>query len=152
VQVGQQRDAEAHRHGHLVVAGHRACGLRQMTVVAARGLRTVQLPLAGVDFRHARGAHGFRGRVVRPKLCIELLSKGRRRWTPVAKTAYYCCGIRAMDARDSDPLCGDHLAERFMDPEGSAAFERFAALEAQNVANVARHRIIDDLLKARLRA
>jgi methyltransferase (TIGR00027 family) len=31
-------------------------------------------------------------------------------------------------------------------------FERFAALGAQNVANVARHRIIDDLLQARLQA
>jgi methyltransferase (TIGR00027 family) len=71
---------------------------------------------------------------------------------PIARTAYYCCGIRAVDARGSDPLCGDHLAERFMDPEGSAVFERFAALRAQNVANVARHRIIDDLLTARLRA
>ncbi len=71
---------------------------------------------------------------------------------PLTQTAYLCCGARAADARSAAPLCGDHLAERFMDANGRAIYARFKGLRAQNSGIVARHRIIDDLLKARLRA
>jgi methyltransferase (TIGR00027 family) len=74
------------------------------------------------------------------------------RMDPIAKTAYYCCGVRAADARNANPICGDHLAARFMDDEGRAVFEPFARLGPPNAASAARHRIIDDLLRDRLHA
>jgi methyltransferase (TIGR00027 family) len=70
---------------------------------------------------------------------------------PIANTAYYCCGARAADARSANPVCGDHLAERFMDAKAQTVFQRFADLKAPNASNAARHRIIDDLLRERLR-
>ena len=70
---------------------------------------------------------------------------------PIAKTAYYCCGVRAADARSANAVCGDNLAERFMDTEAQAVFRPFANLKEANASNAARHRIIDDLLRERLR-
>ena len=69
---------------------------------------------------------------------------------PVSKTAYYCCGVRALDAAGSHPVCGDQYAERFMTAEAWALFEPFRGLRAPNASNVARHRLIDDLIRARL--
>ena len=69
---------------------------------------------------------------------------------PVSKTAYYCCGVRALDAAAAEPVCGDTFAGRFMTPEAWAVFEPFRRLEAPNASNVVRHRMIDDLLRARL--
>ena len=71
--------------------------------------------------------------------------------TPIAKTAYYCCGARTADARRPHPVCGDRFAERFMDTEAQAVFQRFAELRGPNASNAARHRIVDDLLRERLR-
>jgi methyltransferase (TIGR00027 family) len=70
---------------------------------------------------------------------------------PIARTAWYCCGARAQDARSPRPVCGDTLAERFMDAEAQAVFERFPRLKKANVSNAMRHRIIDDALRDRLR-
>lgn len=69
---------------------------------------------------------------------------------PVSKTAYYCCGVRALDAAESQPICGDTFAARFMTPEAWALFEPFRALRFPNVSNVVRHRIIDDILREHL--
>jgi methyltransferase (TIGR00027 family) len=69
---------------------------------------------------------------------------------PVSKTAYYCCGVRALDARAFHSVCGDRHAERFMTPEAWAIFERFREFHAPNASNVVRHRMIDELLSARL--
>jgi methyltransferase (TIGR00027 family) len=70
---------------------------------------------------------------------------------PVSRTAYYCCGIRALDARSRHPVCGDTFAERFIDDDAARAIvEKFRRFRAPNVGNVARHRIIDDLLRERL--
>ncbi|HLY58472.1 MAG TPA: SAM-dependent methyltransferase [Stellaceae bacterium] len=69
---------------------------------------------------------------------------------PIAKTAWYCCGIRAADAVRPRPICGDHLAARFMAGEGEAVFRRFARFRGPNASNVARHRMIDDWLRERL--
>ncbi|HEX5575638.1 MAG TPA: class I SAM-dependent methyltransferase, partial [Gemmatimonadales bacterium] len=69
---------------------------------------------------------------------------------PVSKTAYYCCGVRALDARASHPVCGDQYAERFMSSDAWTLFERFRGLRAPNASNIVRHRLIDDLLRARL--
>jgi methyltransferase (TIGR00027 family) len=69
---------------------------------------------------------------------------------PVSKTAYYCCGVRAVDAAAPHPVCGDQYAERFMTADAWALFERFRDLRAPNASNIARARIIDDLLRTRL--
>lgn len=70
---------------------------------------------------------------------------------PIAQTAWYCCGVRAQDARSPQPVCGDTLAERFMDAQAQALFDRFPGLREANVSNAMRHRLIDDLLRERLR-
>ena len=71
---------------------------------------------------------------------------------PVSKTAYYCCGVRALDAGTSRPACGDHIAQRFMTPEAWALFEPFRDLGPPNASNVMRHRMIDDRLRAAIHA
>jgi len=71
---------------------------------------------------------------------------------PIAKTAYYCCGVRMLDAHSARPICNDHLAERFMDEPARALFARFARLRGPNISNAARHRMIDDLLRERIAA
>jgi methyltransferase (TIGR00027 family) len=70
---------------------------------------------------------------------------------PIARTAYYCCGVRMKDALSARPLCGDHLARHFMDAEARELFRRFEHFRGPNVSNAARHRIIDDLLRKYLR-
>ena len=70
---------------------------------------------------------------------------------PIARTAWYCCGARAQDARSPRPVCADTLAERFMDAEAQAVFQRFLGLKEANVSNAMRHRLIDDALRDRLR-
>jgi methyltransferase (TIGR00027 family) len=69
---------------------------------------------------------------------------------PVSKTAYYCCGVRALDAMSARPVCGDQYAGRFMTTEAWGLFEPFRGLGAPNASNIARHRLIDDLLRARV--
>jgi methyltransferase (TIGR00027 family) len=71
---------------------------------------------------------------------------------PVAKTAYYCCGVRAQDAASPNPVCGDAYAARFMTDEGREIFQRFAHLINPNRTNATRARIIDDLLREILSA
>lgn len=71
---------------------------------------------------------------------------------PVSNTAFYCTGVRALDARRPQPICGDQYAERFMDDEAWKLFEPFRQFTAPNVSNAARARIIDDLLRERLAA
>lgn len=71
---------------------------------------------------------------------------------PVSRTAFYCTGVRALDARKPRPICGDHYAERFMDDEAWRAFEPFRQFTGPNISNATRHRIIDDLLRERLAA
>lgn len=70
---------------------------------------------------------------------------------PVSRTAFYCCGVRMADAERSHPVCGDQYAKVFMDDEGRALYARFAREVNPNGSNVTRHRIIDDLLRERLR-
>jgi methyltransferase (TIGR00027 family) len=69
---------------------------------------------------------------------------------PVSKTAFYCCGIRMRDAESPRPVCGDDYARRFMDERGLAIFQEFATQFGPNASNVARHRYIDDFLRARI--
>jgi methyltransferase (TIGR00027 family) len=67
---------------------------------------------------------------------------------PVSKTAYYCCGVRMADAERRRPVCGDNYAKRFMDEEARAFFAQFKSEKRALRGNAARHRIIDDLLRA----
>ena len=71
---------------------------------------------------------------------------------PVSKTAFYCTGVRALDARKPNPACGDQYAERFMDAAAWQVFEPFRKFLGPNISNATRHRIIDDLLRTRLAA
>lgn len=71
---------------------------------------------------------------------------------PVSRTAYYCCAVRALDAQTASPICGDSFAVRFMTPEAWETFEPFRTLAPPNASNVARHRMIDDVLRSRLAA
>ncbi len=70
----------------------------------------------------------------------------------IARTAWYCCGVRWADAQKRAPICGDPFAELFMDDEAQAVFARFADLNVPNVSNATRTRIIDDWLRDRLLA
>jgi methyltransferase (TIGR00027 family) len=67
---------------------------------------------------------------------------------PVSKTAYYCCGVRMLDAERRRPLCGDNYAKRFMDDSARAFFAPFSANKRAIRGNAARHRIIDDFLRS----
>ena len=69
---------------------------------------------------------------------------------PIAKTAYYCCGVRMQDMTRHMPLCGDALATVFMDDEARRTFAPFAGLRGPNLTTVVRHRMIDDLLRVHL--
>lgn len=69
---------------------------------------------------------------------------------PVARTAYYCCVLRADDAARPQPVCGDTLAARFVDPAIRLDLQPLLRFRGPSASNVARHRLIDDLLRERL--
>ncbi len=69
---------------------------------------------------------------------------------PIARTAFYCCVIRADDAASTHPLCGDTFAGRFVDDAVRRDLAPLLSLGAPADSNVARHRLIDDELRERL--
>lgn len=69
---------------------------------------------------------------------------------PVARTAFYCCAVRADDAARAMPICGDGFAARFVDPAIRLELAPLLSHWAAAAANVARHRLIDDLIRERL--
>ena len=71
---------------------------------------------------------------------------------PISKTAFYCCGVRMLDAERDKPVCGDVYAKVFMNEDGLRILETFKDETNPNSSNVARHRIIDDLLRQELAA
>lgn len=71
---------------------------------------------------------------------------------PISQTAFYCCGVRMQDAERDKPICGDVYAKAFMNEDGLRIFEKFKDETGPNSSNVARHRIIDDLLRQDLAA
>ena len=71
---------------------------------------------------------------------------------PISNTAFYCCGVRMQDAAQSNPVCDDIHAKAFMNDEGLRILEAFKDEAGPNASTVARHRIIDDLLRQELRA
>lgn len=56
------------------------------------------------------------------------------------------------DAEREQPVCGDVYAKVFMNEDGLRIFEKFKDEGGPNSSNVARHRIIDDLLRQELAA
>ena len=66
---------------------------------------------------------------------------------PVSRTAYYCCGVRMLDAETKHPVVNDRYAVRFMNEEGMKTFNAFRKFKAPNASNIARHRIADDILR-----
>lgn len=71
---------------------------------------------------------------------------------PISKTAFFCCGIRADDARSPGSIYADIYAEDFMTAEGRAVYARFSGNPRPNVSNVVRARIIHDEIAQRLKA
>ena len=71
---------------------------------------------------------------------------------PISQTAFYCCGIRMRDAERDQPVCGDVYARVFMNEDGVRILDKFNDEVGPNNSNVARHRIIDDLLREELQA
>lgn len=69
---------------------------------------------------------------------------------PISRTAFYCCGVRMLDAEREKPVCGDVYAKLFMNEDGLRILETFKDETGPNSSNVARHRIIDDLLREEL--
>jgi methyltransferase (TIGR00027 family) len=69
---------------------------------------------------------------------------------PISKTAFYTCGVRMLDAEASNPVCGDNFARALMNEEGLRILEAFKDETKPNRSIVARHRIIDDLLRTEL--
>ena len=56
------------------------------------------------------------------------------------------------DAERDKPVCGDVYAKTFMNEDGLRVLEKFKDDERPNSSNVARHRIIDDLLREEILA
>src|ERR1700722_6738584 len=93
---GEGLGAVAHRPGHIVFASHFVLRLRQVTVVAARRLRSVQLPLAGFGagnrFAHLRRSLYLEGRCTPATASTnperETTDKPPRYPTPPARAAW----------------------------------------------------------------
>lgn len=71
---------------------------------------------------------------------------------PVSKTAFYCCGMRKLDAESPRPVCDDKLAVRFIDDGILDFIDGFREFTRQNASTVARHRLIDDWLRTSLQS
>ena len=69
---------------------------------------------------------------------------------PISKTAFYCCGVRMQDAERDNSVCGDIYAKSFMNEDALRILEAFKDETSPNAATLARHRIIDDLLRQEL--
>ena len=71
---------------------------------------------------------------------------------PISRTAYYTLGVRAWDASQPKPMCGDSFAASFMNAEAESIWERFKDFHRPNACNAARHNIIDEHLSTELAA
>jgi methyltransferase (TIGR00027 family) len=69
---------------------------------------------------------------------------------PISNTAFYCCGVRMLDAKSSSPVCDDIYAEAFMNEDGLRILESFREEIGPNATTIARHRIIDNFLRQEL--
>ena len=80
-----------------------------------------------------------------PDRCLDMQN-------PISRTAYYTLGVRAWDAKQPKPLCGDSFASAFMNAEAEQIWGQFKDLQKPNSANAARHGIIDEHLSMELAA
>jgi methyltransferase (TIGR00027 family) len=72
---------------------------------------------------------------------------------PISRTAYYTLGVRAWDATQPKPMCGDLFAAAFMNAEAENVWEQFKDdFPRPNASNAARHAIIDEHLRSELEA
>ena len=71
---------------------------------------------------------------------------------PISRTAYYTLSVRAWDAAQRKPLCGDSFAAAFMNAEAEEIWEQFSGFHRANASNAARHAIIDVHLSTELAA
>ena len=69
---------------------------------------------------------------------------------PISNTAYYCCGVRMLDAAHPRSLCNDHFAKRFLDARGMQIFEPFRSEKMPNISNTVRCYIIDEAIRSQL--
>ncbi|MFZ6747350.1 class I SAM-dependent methyltransferase [Undibacterium sp. Ren11W] len=69
---------------------------------------------------------------------------------PISDTAFYTCAIRAQDAQEAQPLCGDDFAHLFMTRHGKAIFDSMKADTRPYQSIAVRHRMIDNFLRMRL--
>jgi methyltransferase (TIGR00027 family) len=71
---------------------------------------------------------------------------------PISKTAYYTLGVRAWDAAQPKPVCGDVFANLFMNDDAHTVWHEFKDDLRPNASNASRHAIIDSQLAEALRA
>jgi methyltransferase (TIGR00027 family) len=71
---------------------------------------------------------------------------------PISDTAFYTCAIRATDAVQPLSICGDNYAHFFMHEKGKTIAAKMKAPPRMSIGTVARHRIIDDLLREQISA
>src|ERR1044072_9270101 len=71
---------------------------------------------------------------------------------PISQTAFYCCGVRMQDAESAKPICGDVYAKVFMNEDGLRILEKFKDEVNPNTSNVARARVVDELLRDEVKA
>jgi methyltransferase (TIGR00027 family) len=69
----------------------------------------------------------------------------------IALTAFYCCALRAADAVSETPVCGDRFAARFVDDLVRSRMAPLMRFRGPAASNVARHRLIDDRLRSKIR-
>lgn len=70
---------------------------------------------------------------------------------PISSLAFYCCGVRMQDAASAHPVCADRYARLFMCDYALGIFDLFKDEENCNASMLVRHRIIDELLREKLR-
>ena len=70
---------------------------------------------------------------------------------PISNTAFFCCGIRELDAASNFPLCNDIYAKEFMTNEGREIFEKYRPNYFVKGMNYARPKIIDNLVTSHLK-
>src|SRR5262245_16788237 len=66
---------------------------------------------------------------------------------PLALTAFYCCALRAADAASAQPVCGDDRAAAFIDDKTLDRLRPALSIRGPAASNVARHRIVDDIVR-----
>lgn len=71
--------------------------------------------------------------------------------TPVSETAFFCCGIRELDADSRYPICNDVYAKNFMTEEGREAYKKYSPGYFAKGLNYVRPKIIDNLVASRIK-